>query len=229
MRKYIAIIASVIIIFGLLRWNCYSLFSLPAYHLTAHSLLADSYRDNISSFVASLHEHHHSAHTIIAQLQQQFPVLNTIIIAYKPLATHITVQPDTPLCCVNNSLVLTSRNALVSKDIFTTSVHAKLPFIAVASDTLSLASPLIAQLLHKIPHHITQTHTIELLNEHYVKLVDKDQPKFSIVSCVEQEQSTLLAHCALIKKNINERAGFAKDVQWVADTRFAHYIVVYKT
>ena len=46
---------------------------------------------------------------------------------------------------------------------------------------------------------------------------------------IQKELPRLLAQCDLIKQNIREKKGFDKGVKWIADTRFADYIVTYKT
>ncbi len=76
---------------------------------------------------------------------------------------------------------------------------------------------------------MSEVYNIELMTKHCVRFIDKQQPQFTIISSVDQEQlAQLSVQCREVKRTITEKNGFDKGVKWVADTRFAHYIVAYK-
>jgi len=232
MKKSLLFVCAVIplLVFVGLRRNSAPFFSVQNYCCVKSVLLSDDHFASINSTLAALIGDNVAAYELIDRLKKQFPVLDKIIISYRPSATHVMLYPYQPVCCINNSLVLTAHNELLPKDVFSADAVADIAKIAVAQDGMVNIPVCVSSLLRELPSDFNQQYNLELVNEHCVHLVDKEESNFVVTLTVAQEKSPmLLTQCALVKKNIGERKGFDKGAKWIADTRFAHYIVAYKT
>jgi hypothetical protein len=232
MKKKLLIVTAAIItpvIFVGLRRNSAPLFSVEKYQCVQDAALSDDYFSSINNVLADLCHKHCAAHVIIDQLKQQFPVLNKITIAYRPAATRVTLSVHQPQCCINDALVLTAHKEVLPKHVFAEDALEDILHVEVAQDNITQASSLVDSLLQKLPHDISDVYNIELIRDHCVRFVDKQQPQFAIVSSLLQDKlAQLCTQCKEVKRTIAEKNGFDKGVRWVADTRFAHYIVAYK-
>ena len=222
------VVLPLLIIVGLRR-NSAPFFSVKKYCCVQDESLSDSHFSAINTTLAGLLTDNFSAHGIIDRLKKEFPVVDTITISYRPLAVHVALSAFHPVCCINNSFVLTENNELFSKDIFSARAISDIAEVAVLPDHMTDVPLFVLSLLQGLPGGINQSYNCELINEHCVRLIDKKQSNFTIVSAVAQEKSPmLLAQCESVKQAIAQRGGFDKGVKWIADTRFAHYIVAYK-
>lgn len=230
MRKELLVLPLLFLIFFGLRWNSAPFFSVKEYHCTQIGSLSEDYFSSIAARVGELLDHNCSANAIIGHLKKEFPPIDKVIVAYRPLAVNIMVYAHKPVCCINNSLVLASCNKLFSKKTFSEQAFAAIPDIAVVQENIANDPYLLSALLQKLPSGFNEAYDLEVINEHYVRLIDKQERHFTIVSSVAQKTtSQLLAQCELVKKNISGRKDFGRGITWIADTRFADYIVAYKT
>ncbi|HSC25091.1 MAG TPA: hypothetical protein VLB80_02640 [Candidatus Babeliales bacterium] len=231
MRKYILIVATLLLMIVIgLRWNSATFFSVEKYRCSQSNLLSDACFSAINDSLGILLQKNLSAHAIIDHLKEQFPVLTAIELSYRPEEVAIKIHSQKPLCCINTTLVLTSYNKLLSRDFF--SIHAieAIPKITVLHDALLKKPLIISSVLQSLPVNFYETYNLELINEHCIHLIDKKYPQFIIVFSVDQEKLlNTFDQCVLIKQNIDTRNGFNKGITWIADTRFAHYIIAYKT
>lgn len=212
-----------------LRWNSASFFSSQQHSCVHDTILSDEYITTINSAVVELLGNNFSADEIIYQLQQQFPILKKIVIAYQPKNIRVTLSAYKPLCSINNVCALTTQQDIFPKNIFSPEIIEQVPHIMVMQDDVKNVTEFISRLLETLPSDIFSAYNIELLHEHCVRLTDKQQQKFTIISSAIQEKLPhLVSQCSAIKHIIAERKDFDKATKWVADTRFAHYIVTYK-
>lgn len=230
MKKYLLLIAIIpVIIFIGLRWNSAPFFSSEKYQCACDKIISDEYTALINHEVANLLHNNSSAHNIINALQQKFPVLKKIAIAYQPAVVRVTTAAHEPICLVNNAWVLTAQQEVFPHTIFSPKVIDRVAHIAAARDDEKNISHAILPLLQGLPADIYGVYNVELVHEHCVRLTDKQQPKFTVLSSVAQDKLPfLLTQCDTIKQTIAARGEFDKGIQWIADTRFAYYIVVYK-
>jgi hypothetical protein len=212
-----------------LRWNSAPFFSVPRHCCLQTGSLSQDYFASVDDCVKQLVHDSCSAHRIIDQLKKQFPILTRISVAYLPTAVHVKVNCQKPVCRINNSLVLTEKHELFSRDIFSKKSLEYIPTLTVAQDCLPKAQLLLPVLLKELSADLDKAYNCELINEHCVQFTSKDDDQFVIFASVEQKKiSSMLVQCATVKKNISERKGFDKNLKWIADTRFADYIVAYK-
>lgn len=230
MKKSLLFVAAIpLLIFVGLRRNSAPFFSVKEYRCIQSELLSDDYFSSFNAALAGLLNNNISAQALIAQLKEQFPILKTIAVSYQPYATHIMISAHEPVCCINNSLILTTNHELFPKNVFSTSAISGVSSVTVFPDSMINAPLFVSSLLQGLPCGVDSAYKLELVNEHCVCFVDKEQPNFTIVSSIAQEKSPmLLSQCESVKQTITAKRGFDKGAKWIADTRFAHYIVAYK-
>ena len=229
MKKVLLISAILLLTFVGLRRNSAPFISVKEYRCIQTGLLSDDYFSSISTAVGELLGSNCSAHVVIDNLKKQFPAVSKVVVSYRPVAVHVMVYAHKPVCSINNSLVLTTGDELFAKNVFSERVLVAIPDIAVAQESMTKIPLLLSSLLHALPSNFNETYDLELINEHCVRLIDKQERHFTIVSSIAQKtMPQLLAQCELVKKNIGERKDFGKGITWIADTRFADYIVAYK-
>ena len=233
MKKILLGVAAAIIIpviFIGLRKNSAPFFSVSEYQCiqTQDTILSDDYFSSINGVVANLCKEHCAAHVIIDRLQQQFLALKKVVIAYRPSGMRVMIFAHEPICNINNSHVLTQNNELFDKNIFAAGALVDIPEIGVMQNNVATTPGYISHLLQTLPSHVYHAYNLELINEN-IHFIDQQQPQFTILSSVKQDKlPQLLIKCAAIKNSIDEKKGFDKGTKWIADTRFAHYIVAYK-
>ncbi len=232
MRKGLLLIVVAVVpllIFVGLRRNSAPFFSVKECQCVQNDLLSDDCFFSINTALAELIGDKMAAHEVIDRLKQQFPVLKKIVIFYQPSVTKVVVSAREPVCSINNSVILTDTHELFSKNMFALEAITDIPQLAVEQESMTNIPSFVSSLLQGLPQGVHEAYKLELINEHCVHFIDKEQPNFIIMSSVAQEKSPqLLAHCESVKQTINARRGFDKGVKWIADTRFAHYIVAYK-
>ena len=231
MKKSLLLIAIIpFVIFVGLRWNSAPFFSVKNYHCVHDTLLSDDYISDINASLTELFNNNLSAHGIIDHLQKQFPVLKKIVISYQPSVVRVMVSAHKPVCSVNNAVILTAADELFPKNSFSTKVVETISNITVTQPDVVNIPVAVSRLMQHVPSQTHHAYNCELINEHCVRLIDKKQPNFTIVSSIDQENlPILLAQCDAVKHTIDARGEFDKGKKWIADTRFAHYIVAYKS
>ena len=217
-------------VFFLLKHISSSVFSTSQYRFIHNGLLSDDYFSSIKTYATQFLDQQCDAHYIIAQLKKEFPVVDKIEIAYRPCGTYVMVRSHKPLCCINEDQILTDHHQLVTKDYFSSPVLDSLNRFTVAENCLSHVASLVPSLLAELPSDFKQAYDLELRNEHHMCLRSKQEKNFSIVaSALQKKLSCVLAQCELVKKKLVERKDFNEKINWVADARFADYIIAYKT
>jgi hypothetical protein len=228
MKKKLLAFVFLLLMVVVLRWNAAPFFSAKEHRCVQIGSLSKDYFSSIKMRVGECLAQKYSAHALISDLKNKFSLLNKIVVAYRPLAICVTMYAHKPVCCINDDVILVTENQIVPKNCFTTTSLAQIPHITVAEEYMAHTASLVS-LLCRLPSNFYEKYDLELVNEHYIRLIDKYERQFTIVSStVQKNMSALLAQCASVKKNIGERKGFDKGVRWIADTRFADYIVTYK-
>jgi len=192
-------------------------------------LFYDDYFSSITTYATQLLDENPGTHAFITQLKKNFSVLDKIEVAYRPCGTYIMMHAYKPLCCINQDQILVLHSQLLPKTYFSDHVLDHLARVAVSENCLSKIVPLIPSLLSELPLDFKQTYDLELCNEHCLYMRNKQEKNFSIIAVATQKKlAPLLAQCVLVKKKLTERKDFNEKTNWVADIRFADYIIAYK-
>jgi hypothetical protein len=228
MKKILIAGFCLIVIFTALRWNSAPFFAVKKYHCSQTGVIAPDYFSSIETVAGNLLRDKNSSHSIIKQLQQQFPILNKIILSYRPHSTHISLYARKPVCCINNFSIITSDGEFFPKDNFSDDIYSVIPAVAVAPHYLKNAAPQILSFLQELPSDFDQHYDLRLENEHMIHLIDKEKPQFTIIfAAAQKNMKDLLSRCAVVKNNLDARKRFDKDMHWVADARFESYIILH--
>lgn len=230
MKKVLSIFPIFLLIcFGLRRTSA-SFFSVTEYRVIQTGLISDAYFSSIKTCVGQLlGDNNGDASALIKNLKNTFPLLSKIIVAYRPCGTYVMTYAHKPVCCINDDLILTDQHELFPKNSFAAHACDSIAHISVAQECVSKVSALVPSLLRELPSYFNETYDLELVNERYVRLVDKQEKNFSIMAFATQKNlGELLAHCGTVKKIISERKGYDKKSTWINDIRFKDYVVAYK-
>ncbi len=230
MKKSLLIFSTTALMFFVCKQNSSPIFSVNSYRFIQTGVLSDDYFSSVTMYATQLLNDNYSTHGFITQLKKKFAVLDKIDVAYRPCGTYIMMHTDKPLCCINQDQILTVHNQLFPKDYFSYPLLDSLSHVTIAENCFSKIVPLIPSLLSELPADFNQTYDLELLNEHCLYMRNKQEKTFNIIATATQKKlSPLLAQCALVKKKLAERKDFNAKTNWIADIRFADYIIAYKT
>jgi hypothetical protein len=138
------------------------------------------------------------------------------------------MYPYKPCCCINDNLVLTENHQLVQKNLFAQHSLDALTHITIAPEYLSKAADFVPSLLSSLPADFGDAYNLEVYNEHCVRLIDKQDDNFTIMTYLYKNMEHVFDKYILIKKTMSESKNMHKNTAWIADVRFADYIVMYK-
>ena len=104
-----------------------------------------------------------------------------------------------------------------------------IPAISVADSSVTSVAHFLPDIFNALPSDFNTLYNLDFINEHCVRLVDKNNPHFAIVFATEQKNcQQLLERCQVVQNSLSSRGAFNRGMEWIADARFAHYIVAYK-
>ena len=221
-------IGALLFIFVGLKWHSVSFFPYQKHSYSHSGLLSSDSFSAITRMVDGLLIKKASAHMIIKNIQEQFPMISGVTISYCPQATHVGLRVDKPTCIINDAFICTKKNELYDKKYFSNKALEGIPVIAVAENFISDVTSYVSHLLRFIPRDCVDSYAIELVNEHTIYFHDKNDEQFTVVASLHEDIPCLLAQCGQIKENIKKRKGFDSCMSWVTDGRFKPYIVAYK-
>jgi hypothetical protein len=219
----------IIVIFVGLRSSSAFFFSIKDHACSAGELLSDKHVSSISQYIVDQADNKLSPHVLIAQVQKEFPVIKKMVISFRPLGAQVTLEPHEPICSINDMFVLTSHNTLLPKNTFSSQSLEMIPAVSVAENSINSVTTVLSDILSALPSNFDNFYNLDFINEHCIRLVDKHNAHFAIVLAYEQKDyPQLLERCEIIKNNLSSRGAFDRGMEWIADARFAHYIVAYK-
>ena len=228
MRRMLFFCGVIILLLMCLRWSFFT-------HCRAYDFLFVT-DPSLSSVCCSslevdfLHgfEKKKSGFDAAMYVKKNFPVVNSISISYQPTGSVVNISVHKPVYAVNDVFVLTENNDIVEQSFFTQLVFDDLPCVKVGQHLLD-NSGLLLQLLGQLPAQWADLYECDCVDEYSIRLKDKTDPRFVILYSEDQVVSAhMLDQCELVKKDIIKHGMLDKDVSWVADIRFANYIVAYK-
>lgn len=205
----------------------YSFFcSAKPYSCTA-PLLSSQYRTVLENELEKVLPCY-SCFDLIAHLQQQFPVINHVSVSYLPHMVALCITPHTPVCVVNDTIVLDENGVPYHDAVFSHQTMSHLPHISVTLDIFDSLAPSIPPFLSLFPAEYKHGCAWHFASKHAVYITDTGDQSFTIKCCIDQQISAdLLHHCYAIKKELLHHNTCSKKRGWIADIRFARHIIVY--
>jgi len=217
------------IIFVGLRSYSARFFSITEHVCVASELLSDKHVSSISDYISLDAHKKTSPHDLIAQIKKEFPVIKKVVIQHRSAGALVTLDSYEPMCSINDLFILTAHNQLLPKAIFSPHALEMIPAVSVADSSITMSAHLLPDIFNALPADFNNFYNLDFINEHCVRLVDKNNPHFAIVLAVEQKNyASLLEPCEVVKNSLSSRGAFDRGMEWIADARFAHYIVAYK-
>src|SRR5438105_15768281 len=146
MRKSLLIFSIIIVVFFGLKKTAFALFSTKKVHCVQAGLLSDDYCSSIKNQAHSLFDKNCSAQQVITQLKKDYPLLDTIKIAYRPCSTYIMLRAYKPLCCINIDQIFAADHRLYPKDCFAHHTVDSLAHMTIAPEYIPKTSFLVPAL-----------------------------------------------------------------------------------
>lgn len=228
--KRIVIFCSVVCLLCIaLRWNFATYCMQKPYTFIFNDVIAQDYCNEIRTEFFQCVKRGVIDKESIAHLKRTCPIIKYIFINYKPLGVIVKVIGYDPLCIVNQELVFADNNALLEKRFFSLQEMVNVPAIDVTAESMDNALRTLPQFLTHFSHDIQKNYAPYFVHNNEIIFTDKQHTNYSIICCADQFLSDELMHqCDAVKKIILNDGLYKKNVSWIVDTRFAHYIVAYK-
>lgn len=229
MRRMLFLCGAIIILLLCLRWCFFT-------HCRAYNLLF-IIDPSLSSVCCSslesefLHgfEKKNLGFDVAVQVKKKFPIVRSVSVSYQPTVALVNIAVHKPMYMINDSLVLTENNDIVEKTFFAEPVLGDLPCVTVSQNFLASNAGLLFNMLQQLPEQWAASYDCDCVSEYCIRLIDKVNSRFVIVYSQDQIVSAhMLDQCESVKKDIIKHGMLDKNVSWVADIRFANYIVAYK-
>lgn len=229
MRRIVFFCCAIIFLLLFLRWSFFTHCRASDFLFIINPSLSSLCCSSIESEFLRSFEKKNSDSDAIAQVKKLFSIVQSVSIAYQPTGGVVNVSAYKPVYVVNNTSVLMENNDIVDLSLFAQSVLDDLPPVVASQDFLVHNSGCLLQLLRRLPPQWSQFYECECISEYCIRLKDKVNPQFVVVYSEDQVISAhMLDQCEAVKKDIIKQGMLDKNVSWVADIRFANYIVAYK-
>lgn len=168
---------------------------------------------------------------IVAQIQQDCPIVNKTGVRYLADGSiHIAVSVAQPALLLDDDKIITRTGLLYDADLFTVGVRAELPMIRCvrSAETIKDEDALL-QCVGTVKEDFFKEYNLIWRNRHHVEVSKKDQKDISLLVRSEMlnENQTSKTISTLFEKLLsNEKICSKKNVQWIADARFDHQIIL---
>lgn len=210
------------------------LFAIKRYELRVDDRIVPELNEQLNAHVKSLPlgiriwpEHK------AEEIQKQFPWIKSVSFFRTPMQTmHVAVAIDEPVIKVNEAILTHSQ--VFPASTFTQAQIAALPTLSVHFPSITDRAEIP---LAFIPHAQTfatepfAPYTLTWIDQYTARLIDKEQPHFAIQFNAQTiPDAKLFAHCASIKKLLQERGSFEgrkKQARWIADIRFERQVILF--
>lgn len=229
MRRIVFFCAVIIFLLMSLRWSFFTHCRASDFLFITDQSLSSLCCSSIESEFLHSFEKKNLDFDAIAQVKKNFPIVRSVSIAYQPTGSVVNVAVYKPVYAVNNTSVLMENNQIVDQSLFAQSVLDDLPGVVASQDFLVRNSGCLLKLLRQLPSQWNEFYECECIDEYCISLKDKVNPQFVVVYSEDQVVSAhMLDQCEAVKKDIIKHGMLDKNVSWIADIRFANYIVAYK-
>ncbi len=229
MRKLFLVCGSIIFLFIGLRFYVTPFFSLKNHTCSAGYLISDEYSATISQYISDNEHRYHSLQDYVVDIKKMFPVIKSIEICLRATGNVVTIQPYDPMCSINDQFIFTSHNQLLPKNYFSLSAQEMIPVVSVAHNLIDNNLCFLTDIFNALPPSFNTFYNLDCIKGHDIRFIDKNNPQFVIVSdSAQKNYQVILQQCEHIKKSLSDRGAFERGMQWIADARFARYIIAYK-
>lgn len=220
--------------YGLTMAIISSMFGIRQYDLKVDDRIVPNLNAQLFAYIQNLPCGMRVTPDVSAQeIQKQFPWIQSVSFFRIPTKTmQIAVTVGEPQVKVN-AAVVTDQLRMLPASTFVPTALSQVPVLHVDFHNVNRAE--IPQAF--IPHAKTFTderfkqYNISWIDEYRARLIDKEYPQFAILFNAHSiPDAAMFAHCALIKKQLEERGSFAgrqKETRWVADVRFDRQVIVF--
>jgi len=229
MKQSILFFFIMSLFFFAMKWYSVSLCMTNNFSIKSDDFFSISSQSDFIDQLSLCVQKKKSIKETVYDLKNTFLHIKNISIVYRPTNCIVTINSYKPICILNEKFILLDNKSIFDKSLFTESEIIELPSILISQEIINEAPLLISQLLHNIPISIYTTHIVRIITKNHVTLTDKNNMKFSIVCSSDQYiPPSMFDQCEMVKKNIITHGLLNKNVAWIADVRFANYIVTYK-
>jgi hypothetical protein len=220
---------AIIILLLCLRWCFFTHCRAYNFLFIADPFLSSVCCSSLESEFLHCFEKKNSGLDVAVYVKKKFPIIRSVSVSYQPTVALVNIAVYKPIYMINDSLVLTENNDLVEKTLFAESVLGDLPCVTASQNFLASNAGSLSNLLQKLPVQWAESYDCDCVSEYCIRLTDKFNSRFVIVYSEDQIVSAhMLDQCESVKKDIIKHGMLDKNVSWVADIRFANYIVAYK-
>lgn len=167
---------------------------------------------------------------LVSQLITQFPFIKDVCVQRLAYNTaEFSISAYEPCARVNQAHVLTERGSLVAAHLYNADALALCPPLTIRISPLPEILPdhMMTSIMGSLKNDCASHYNIVLINEHEMRLYDKDTPNFCVVcDAASIPEQGMLDKCQDLKKKLLARTGTKQQKNWRADIRFHDQIVV---
>ena len=212
-----------------LRWNFVAYCMQKPYTFIFSDVIAQDYCNEIRTEFFQCTKRYITDKESITYLKKACPIIKNVSIVYKPLEIIVTIVGYDPLCVINQELIFADNSILLEKRFFSLQEIVDVPVIGVFPESMENVLPVLPRILAEFSYDMQKNYNFYCVNNNEMRLTDKRQVNHSIICDGDHFFSDELMHqCNMVKKIIVNDGLCKKDISWIIDTRFAHYIVAYK-
>ena len=170
---------------------------------------------------------------LVAFLRDQFPLVKAIRTRLVPPGImELTFSIAKPICRINDGSVVVPPKTLCPTCWYQEPHFVSLPVLLCDEFVLKTIDPLkLVWVINQIPHDAFEHYTVALKTDDELQLVDKTEPRLSLVCRVNKIPTEhLCEYGATVKEVLASRGVFASrnNKQWLADLRFEKQIILSK-
>lgn len=167
----------------------------------------------------------------VREIKELFPWVHSVSMRRLPSnVMSVRVAAAEPIVKVND-IVITQTQRIIPADIFDADGITHIPHSTVIFEQDGQLPELFIPHAKTLASNLFSSYSLTWIDEYQARLTDTEQPRFVILfNAYSIPDASMLAHCASIKKQLEERGSFGgrhKTTRWVADIRFDHQVVVF--
>lgn len=227
--KWVVAITGLIVFVFCIRLNFFSFSMSHSFYVRTDSRISPESTSQLHAYLLDAAAKKTTLRDVINHCKERHSIIKNISIAYMPSHSLVSIVTHKPSCIVNDGVLLENGD-IVKKSVITDSLWHCLPAITVASEVVNHANLLAKQALHVLPKETYEHYVVEIHGRNDVTLTDKKNDHFIICCSLEQHiiSQELFNQCQQVKQSLFKQEISGAQKKWLADIRFADYIIAYK-